>query len=224
MTVVVADSNEAAKAPKIVRALQKEFNVIIDPLACGDWLFIGSEEHRPLLIERKTPTDLVGSMKNGRLVRQLKGLKDFEDKGDICLLIEGWMGTIQRFTRFDATSVSRFIESIALVWKVPIIPSPNQKWTISWFKSKAKAMGKPKEKKLYALRPSARKVLDVGDQARYVLEGIPGIGPKRATVLLRKFGSIKNITNASRDELKKAVGNKTADRIIEVIEWLCPDI
>jgi excinuclease ABC subunit C len=48
-----------------------------------------------------------------------------------------------------------------------------------------------------------------------VLEHIPGIGPKRSKELLRRFGSIKGIQEASREELTDAVGAKAAAAIIE---------
>lgn len=212
------DSNEASKAPKIANALMENFDVIIDHLSCGDYLFIGSEDHRPLLVERKTVTDFMGSIKD-RLIPQLKCLKEFEEKGDVCLLFEGWMGLIRKRTKWKNASASRFLESVALVWRVPIIPSADYVWTIEWFKAKAKSMGKPKEKKIYSLRPSARKWLDTEDQARYLLEGIRGIGPKKATFLLEKFGSIRNIVNASREDIEKVIGVKATNKLIEVIEF-----
>ncbi|MHA1286231.1 MAG: ERCC4 domain-containing protein, partial [Candidatus Thorarchaeota archaeon] len=97
--IIIVDSNEASKAPKIAKALMKDFEVVIEPLTCGDYLFIGSEEHRPLLVERKTVTDFMGSVRD-RLIPQLKCLKEFEEKGDICLLFEGWMGLIRKRTKW----------------------------------------------------------------------------------------------------------------------------
>jgi len=39
-----------------------------------------------------------------------------------------------------------------------------------------------------------------------VLDGIPGIGPKRKRALLRKFGSLKQVREASVDEVASTVG------------------
>ncbi|MEX2032231.1 MAG: helix-hairpin-helix domain-containing protein, partial [Dehalococcoidia bacterium] len=39
-----------------------------------------------------------------------------------------------------------------------------------------------------------------------VLDGIPGIGPKRKRALLRKFGSLKQVREASVDEIASTVG------------------
>jgi excinuclease ABC subunit C len=45
------------------------------------------------------------------------------------------------------------------------------------------------------------------------LTAIPGIGEKRKMQLLRNFGSIVKIANASVDELKTIVGEKAAKEI-----------
>ncbi len=46
------------------------------------------------------------------------------------------------------------------------------------------------------------------------LENIKGVGPKMRKKLLSEFGSIKGIKNASLDDLKKVVSEKTAENII----------
>jgi excinuclease ABC subunit C len=47
------------------------------------------------------------------------------------------------------------------------------------------------------------------------LSAIPGVGEKRKTRLLRQFGSIHKISEASVDELAPFVGRKTATEIVE---------
>lgn len=47
------------------------------------------------------------------------------------------------------------------------------------------------------------------------LDDIPGIGIKRKNLLLKKFGSLKRIEEASFEELKSVVGEKPAQAIIE---------
>ncbi|MBM4445931.1 MAG: excinuclease ABC subunit UvrC [Chloroflexi bacterium] len=51
------------------------------------------------------------------------------------------------------------------------------------------------------------------------LDSIPGIGPKRKKILLRKFGSVRGIKEASMDELAKVAGitNKLAEKIKEYL-------
>ena len=53
-----------------------------------------------------------------------------------------------------------------------------------------------------------------------VLEGIPGIGKKRRLMLLKEFGSIENIKNASLEDLQKLPGitKPIAEKICKAVE------
>ena len=61
-----------------------------------------------------------------------------------------------------------------------------------------------------------KKSWDKKEQLQFIIEGFPGIGPKTAKKLLTKFKTIKNIINASQEELREAVGKK-ADIIKNLI-------
>ena len=52
-----------------------------------------------------------------------------------------------------------------------------------------------------------------------VLDGIPGVGPKRKRALLRQFGSVRRIGEASMDELVAATG-MTRDQAKRIKEYL----
>jgi excinuclease ABC subunit C len=45
---------------------------------------------------------------------------------------------------------------------------------------------------------------------RSFLDDVPGIGEKTKELLLKKFGSVRKISEASPEELEKAVGTKKA--------------
>ncbi len=47
------------------------------------------------------------------------------------------------------------------------------------------------------------------------LDEIPGVGPKRKEILLRNFGSLERVSNASLEELRSFVGKRAADLIVE---------
>ena len=48
-----------------------------------------------------------------------------------------------------------------------------------------------------------------------ILDELPGVGPARKRTLLRHFGSIHKISEASIDELAPFVGRKTAGEIAD---------
>ena len=63
---------------------------------------------------------------------------------------------------------------------------------------------KPKEISLNV----AKRNLNKKERLQFILEGFPGIGPKTAKKLLKKFKTLKNIFNAEIDELRGIIGKK----------------
>lgn len=54
---------------------------------------------------------------------------------------------------------------------------------------------------------------------RSVLDGIPGLGPKRRMALLRRFGSSKGVAGASVEEIAAVVGGRAlAERVLKSLE------
>jgi len=53
------------------------------------------------------------------------------------------------------------------------------------------------------------------DPPRFVLEGVPGVGPETAAALLREFGAVRDVAAATRGELQRAdgVGPATAGAV-----------
>ena len=53
-----------------------------------------------------------------------------------------------------------------------------------------------------------------------LLDGVPGIGPKRKKALMHHFGSVKSIKAAGVDDLCKVQGiNRATAQVI--YDWLC---
>ena len=55
-----------------------------------------------------------------------------------------------------------------------------------------------------------------------VVHSFPGVGGKKAMDLLNTFKTIKNICEASVDELVKVVGKTTAEAIVKMAEGKAP--
>lgn len=182
-------------------------DVEVKELKVADYIVRGTA------IERKTVSDFIGSMKNGRLLKQLEELKQYES---ILLVVEG-IDEQELYTDSEEVigmhpnSVRGFLLSILLNYKVPVIFTKNYEDTARFISVLSRK--KPRETPLNV----TKKFLDRKEQAQYILEGFPGIGPKTAKKLLKKFKTIKNIINAPEDELKKEIGKK-ADNLLRIIE------
>jgi Fanconi anemia group M protein len=155
-------------------------------------------------IERKTINDFISSMINKRLFKQLEELQQYKNK---LLIIEGieeqeLYTDSKDWTGMNPNAIRGFLLSILLKYKVPIIFTKNYKDTAKFISVLAK-----KQEKEISLNVT-KKNLTKKERLQFILEGFPGIGPKTAKKLLKKFKTLKNIFNASEEELKEVIGKK----------------
>jgi len=163
-------------------------------------------------IERKTVGDFISSMINRRLIRQLEELQQYENK---LLILEGIeeheLYNDDKTNGVSANSIRGFLLSISLKHKIPIIFSKDYKDTARYIELIAR-----KKETGMGIRP-IKKVLNKKEQMQFILEGFPGIGPKIAKKLLEEFKTLRNIFDASEEELEKLIGKK-ADIIKKLVD------
>ena len=155
-------------------------------------------------IERKTINDFISSMINRRLLKQLEELQQYENK---LLIIEGieeqeLYTDSEEWTGMHPNAIRGFLLSILLKYKVPIIFTKNYKDTAKFI-----AVLSKKQEKEPPLNIN-KKTLNKKERIQFILEGFPGIGPKTAKRLLKKFKTLRNIFNASKEELREVIGKK----------------
>ncbi len=215
---VIIDSREASKHPEIPRELRKRgLSVSIQALEAGDFYLLAAPGKKPLLVERKTVSDLLNSIRDNRIWEQTKLLKEAAEKDGVqpLVVIEGWMGVIERYRQWRIQSVLRVIDTIILEYKVPVLHTPNLKATIEWIAAKAKSLGKTNEKKIVRMR-TEKKPMTLHEKILYVAEGL--VGPTLARKLLKHFKTLKAIANASITELTRVegIGEKRATEIYAI--------
>ena len=156
-----------------------------------------------IAIERKTISDFISSMINQHLINQLEELQQYQNK---LLIIEGIneqeLYSDDNHSGVNANSIRGFLLSILLKHKIPIIFTKNSEDTAKFISVLSK-----KKTKEFPLN-IRKKSLNKKERLQFIIEGFPGIGPKTAKKLLTKFKTIKNIINASQEELKKILGKK----------------
>ena len=170
----------------------------IKELKVADYLLKG------VAIERKTVSDFINSMISRRLLRQLEELSQYPER---LLIIEGideqeLYTDLEEGVGMHPNSVRGFLLSILLRYKTPIIFTKNYKDTAKFLAVLARR--KPKELPLNVKKKS----LNSKEQLQFIIEAFPGIGPKTARKLLKKFKTIKDIINTPLEELKKEIGKK----------------
>jgi len=175
-----------------------EAEIIFQQIEIGDYL-IGDT-----IIERKTFQDFISSMLSKRLIEQLRQMQKYEKR---LLLLEGkdFESFEEKSTKLNPNAIRGMILSISLEFQTPVIFTRDSEETAKYILLLAKKQLKGKtEFTLHSKKPSTLK-----EQKQYIIESFPNIGPKNAKALLKKFSSIKNIINASKDELESEIGKKS---------------
>lgn len=159
---------------------------------------------KDVAIERKTINDFISSMINRRLIKQLEELQQYRNR---LLIIEGideqeLYTDSKEWTGMNPNAIRGFLLSILLKYKVPIIFTKNYKDSAKFI-----AILSKKQEKEISLNIT-KKTLNKKERLQFILEGFPGIGPKTSKKLLKKFKTLRNIFNASEEELREVIGKK----------------
>ncbi len=220
---IVVDSREAAKASDIVEEIKRKgVEVAVAELEAGDYYLLAKEPSKAVLVERKTVTDFANSIRDNRIWSQVKRLREAADVDGVrpVILLEGWLGVIEKRTKWNIVAVLRVLDTIAVEMGVPIIPVHNRKAAAAWLAAKARSLGATSEKRVARLRVE-KKPPTINERILYVAEGLAG--PVIARRLLEKFGTLRRIANASIQELMgvEGVGEKRAKEIYAIFntEW-----
>ena len=166
-------------------------------------------------IEIKTVTDFVDSIIDGRLLQQIKNLKNNFERPII--VIEG-SEDIYAVRNIHHNSILGMMATIAVSYGIPIIQTKNFKETSSLLLIIAKREQEETSKdfNLHA----DRKPATLKEQQEYFISSLPGINLTLSKPLLKHFKTVKNLINASEKELQEVekIGPSKAKQIKDVVE------
>ena len=192
LRIVVDEREKKSGIPDILKGIG--INLEIKTLPVGDYI-VAPET----VVERKTISDLVSSIFDGRLFDQCNRLKEHYQFP--ILLIEGDIDEIEKLTENPFVFYGA-LSSIAIDFKIPVIPTPNayhtSKLLVSMCSRKNTVNG-PFIKKI-------RKSNNLQKQQLSILCSLPGVGEKTAIRMLEKFGTPLNVLSSSVTELSKVSG------------------
>lgn len=142
------------------------------------------------IIERKTIDDLIHSVINGRLFRQLTNIKAFAERFDAVgiLVIEGTSPSIRNKKYLKYMSINDIIVNTLAAFNITPIRTKNITETAKFinnldiYNSKKKAI--IKEVRGFKRRRTLM------DRKKYALMGFPAIGDKRSNEILKRFGTL----------------------------------
>ena len=162
-----------------------------------------------LLVERKTLQDLIQSIKDGRLFRQAYRLMESPLRS--LVILEGSQ------VKLDASGMRReaiqgALITLSVYFGIPLLRSRDAQETAHLMLYAAR-QGRVIENAAYprnGKRPRGKRRTQL-----HILQGLPGVGPERASRLLDAFGTVEGVLTASEDALNsiKGIGRDTAERI-----------
>ncbi|MFO7872166.1 MAG: DEAD/DEAH box helicase [Candidatus Undinarchaeales archaeon] len=206
--VVFADTRESGSG--ILRELNENgLEIRIKQLDVADFQISDR-----VAVERKTTRDFVKSLVDGRLFKQAPSFSEMFEKP--LIIVEG--EELYNHGKIHPNSIRGALSSLVLDFGLPIIYTKDMKETASFIELLAKRE-QLDEKREVVLR-SGKRPKTKEEMKQYIVESLPNVGPRMAKKLLKNFGSVKEIFNASETQLKKIdnVGDKKAGRIKKVIE------
>ena len=195
---------------KIIEILRAKKNITVEEkkLFIGDYLI-----NKRIAVERKTTRDFVISIIDGRLFSQASRLKRYAEVQ--LMVIEG---TDLFYTGYeiDPQAIKGAIVSLSVSWQIPLIFSKSPDGTAEILVMAGIQDVKYRDEILKRAGRRPRRLLT---RKLFLLQGLPGIGPKIAKRMLEHFGSVEKVIAASEHEIScvEGIGRKKASHIREIV-------
>jgi len=206
LRIIVDERERKSGIPELLKSVG--LNVEMKTLPIGDYI-VAPET----VVERKSIRDLMSSIFDGRLFDQCSRLKEhFEHP---VVLVEGNVDEIEEITDNPLIFYGA-ISTVALDFKIPIIPTPNATHTAKLLVSMCSRKDSPKGPYLKKIKKSS----NLQGQQLSVLCSLPGIGEKFAIRMLEKFGTPFKVFTATTTDLAKVegLGKARAKKIKKILE------
>ncbi len=210
---IIVDDREHASGLLEAFSAFEHVSVRVERLKLGDYLIDGT-----LLVERKTLSDLVVSIVDGRLFSQACRLAD----SDLLtlLLLEGSGLLLEETeknlanTKMRREAIQGALLHVTLYLGIPILRSMDPEESVRLMLYAARQGRAIAQNALPRRGKRAKGKRAV--QSR-ILQGLPQVGPGRAKRLLDHFGSVERTLTAKVDELREVEG--IGEYVAETVRW-----
>ncbi len=203
---IIADYRE--KGSGVLKELIDKVDLSLEKLDIGDYLLSSR-----VIVEYKTVQDFVDSIIDGRLLGQLKQLKQYERP---LIIVEG-TEDIYSVRRIHPNAIRGMIATITVSYGIPLIQTKTSRDTAEYLIAIAK---REQEEGKSEVTYHYGKPLTTKEQQEYFISALPNIGMGGAVPLLKHFKSVKNIINATEEELKDVdlIGQKKSKALKDIFD------
>ena len=189
------------------------FDMRFTHLPVGDYVV-----NKNIIIERKTLTDFIASIKEGRIFRQAYSIAGL--KKHAVIILEGRSYTIAD-SNMKREAIMGVLVHLSVVLRIPVIRSIDFKETLYLIKSIAKQISNNSAiNKVYTPQKKIKRSGIMNTQKIKLLQMIPGLGTVKAVALLEEYGTIKKLAHAKPSDLikVKGIGRRLAENISTVLQ------
>ncbi len=203
--VIHADDREN----KVMKELSKrDVAVRSNRLEVGDFLVSDRTA-----VERKRADDFVDSLVDNRLFPQLNAMRDQFDNPVI--IVEG--KDLHGHRDVHPNAIRGALASIATEYEIPVLWSDSVEETADLLVALAKREQEDNDRHV-TLRGEKRATTE-NELQKYIVAGLPNVSDTLAERLLDRFGTVRDVFDASEEELKETegIGDEKAARINDIL-------
>lgn len=209
---ITADHREKASGV-LKQLLDAGVNVSLVQLETGDYLLSDR-----VCVEYKRIPDFVNSIIDGRLLSQLRGLRRYPRA---LIIIEG-EEDIFSIRNVHRNAIHGMLATIAVSYNIPVLFTKDAAETASLLMIIAR---REQERRRSDFRLPGQRPTMPEEVQEQIAGSLPAVGPALARRLLKHFGTLRRLANASAEELAKVerLGAKRAEGIEAIFTRRYPD-
>ena len=194
-------------------AYEDEFHVETRYLKTGDYLL-----NNQILIERKRLPDFIESIKTGRLFQQTYRM--VHSRYHPFMILEGNKNEV-RNSQMKREAIQGTLIHLTVFLGIPIVRSANITETAQLISYTASQLYEGNRPGVHAsiVKYPRFQLNKKQKEALRILGNFPGIGPEKGLAILSAFKSLKDVFNASQDQMESinGIGPKLAEGIYGLI-------
>lgn len=203
---ITADHRE--KASGVLKELvQLGVQLRLEQLETGDY-----HVSDRVVVEYKRVPDFVDSIIDGRLLGQLRTLRSYPRA---LIVIEGEEDLFAQ-RNVHPNAILGMLATISVSYNIPVLFTRSPRETAALLQLIAR---REQEVGRESYSPRQQKPVSQTELQEFIVGSLPGVGGSLAKELLKRFGSVRGVVNASPEELATVakIGTKKAQAIVDAL-------